>query len=203
MMLEHPPLLIFQFPVKLNMKKSNPTMFGNMPLISYLNFLHFTLMGKASEYGSNIKTWMMWNNFTNGMRNIWQFGELSSPYFENSWDKGNPELLKTNLIKKLHMLWNYLHHLVREVQESSIPGNPFSILLSDQFCNLTWKEFMTWRLQDSNQNTSLISNTGYQGQPKQESRHKSTQTAYELLAFKKSIMREVSQYTILKDEKYF
>ena len=27
------------------------TMFGKMPLISYLNFLHFILMGEASENG--------------------------------------------------------------------------------------------------------------------------------------------------------
>ena len=89
------------------------------------------------------------------------------------------------------------HHLVREAQESSIPGNPFSILLSDQFCNLTWNEFMTWRLQDSNQNTSSVSNTGYQGQAKQESRHKSNQNAYQLLSFKKSIERQVSQRNLM------
>ena len=88
-------------------------------------------------------------------------GELSISCFENSWNKGNLEFLKTNSIKNLHMLWKYLHHLVGEDQESSIPGNPFSILLSDHFCNLTWKEFMTWRLQDSNQNTCSVSNTGY------------------------------------------
>ena len=62
---------------------------------------------------------------------------------------------------------------------------------------------MTWRLQDSNQNTSSVCNTGYQGQPKKDSRYKSNQIAYQLLVFKKSIKREVSQYTILKDEKYF
>ena len=131
------------------------------------------------------------------------FGELSTSYLEKSWDKANPEFLKTNSIKNLHMLWKYLHHLVREAQESSIPGNPFSILLPDQFCNLTWKEFMTWRLEDSNQNTSSVSSTGYQGQTKQDSRYESNQNAYQLLAFKKSIKREVSQYTMLKDEKYF
>ena len=38
-------------------------------------------------------------------------GELSTSYFENSWHKGNLEL---DPIKKLHMLWKYLHHLVRE-----------------------------------------------------------------------------------------
>ena len=62
---------------------------------------------------------------------------------------------------------------------------------------------MTWRLQDSNQNTSSVSSTGYQGQPKQDSSYKSYQNAYQLLAFKKSIKREVSQYIILMDEKYF
>ena len=87
-------------------------------------------------------------------------GELSISYLKKSWDKDNPELLKTNPIKNLHMLWKYLHHLVREVQESSIPENPFSVLLPEQFCNLTWKEFMTRRLQNSNQNTSSVSNTG-------------------------------------------
>ena len=56
-------------------------------------------------------------------------GELSTSNLENSWDKGNPEFLKTNPIRNLQMLWKYLHHLVRETQESSIPGNPFSILL--------------------------------------------------------------------------
>ena len=112
---------------------------------------------------------------------------------ELSWDKGNPEFLKTNPIKNLHMLWKYLHHLVRDDQESSIPGNPFSILLLEQFCNLTWKEVMAWRLQDSNQNTSSVSNTGYRGQSKQDSKYESNQNAYQLLAFKNSIKREVSQ----------
>ena len=64
-------------------------------------------------------------------------GELSTSYFENSCNKCNPEFIKINPIKNVHMLWKYLHHIVREAQESSIPGNPFSILLSDQFCNLT------------------------------------------------------------------
>ena len=119
-------------------------------------------------------------------------GELPTSYLENSWDKGNPEFLKTNPIKNLHMLWKYLHKLVREAQESSIPGNPFSNMLPEQFCNLTWKDVMTWRLQDSNQNTSSVSNTGYRGKPNQDSRYKSNQNAYQLLAFKKGIKREES-----------
>ena len=101
------------------------------------------------------------------------------------------------------MLWKYLHHLVSESKESSIPGNPYSILFPDQFCNLTWKEFMTWRLDNSNQNTNSGSSTGHRGYTQKDSRSKSNQNASQLLAFKKSIKREVSQYTMLKDEKYF
>ena len=96
------------------------------------------------------------------------------------------------------MLWNYLHHRVREAHESSIPGNSFSILLPDQFCNLTWKEFMTLRLEGSNQNTSSVYSTGYRGQTKHDSWSESNKNAHQLLAFKKSIKRGVSQYTILR-----
>ena len=62
---------------------------------------------------------------------------------------------------------------------------------------------MTWRFQDSNKNSSSVFNTGYRGHPEQESWHESDQNAYQVLAFKKSVKREVSQYTIPKDEKYF
>ena len=159
--------------------------------------------------GESLRKWAKHQNMDD-MEQLYQWdekylavGELTTSY-ENSWDKCNPEFLKTNPIKNLHMLWKYLHHhLVREAQESSIPGNPFSSLLLYQFCNITWKEFMMWRLQDSNQNTSSISNIGYRGKHKQNSRYESNQNDYQLHTFKKSIKREVSQYTILKDEKYF
>ena len=70
-------------------------------------------------------------------------GEPHTSYLENSWDKGNLEFLKTNAIQSLYMPWKYLHHLVKEAEESSNHENKFSILLSDQFCILTWKEFMS------------------------------------------------------------
>ena len=37
--------------------------------------------------------------------NYLSIGELSSSYFESSWDKGNPGFLKNNPIKNLYMLW--------------------------------------------------------------------------------------------------
>ena len=62
---------------------------------------------------------------------------------------------------------------------------------------------MSWRLEDSNQSTSSIPSNGYRGYTQQDSRHESNQNAYHRLAFKKSIKREVSQYTMLKQETYF
>ena len=105
-------------------------------------------------------------------------GELHASYVENSWHKGNLEFLKTNSTHSLYMLWKHLCHLIKEAEESSTHENQYSVLLPDQFCNLSWKEFMTWTLQHSNQDTGSISNTGYQGQPKQDSNPKSNQNAY-------------------------
>ena len=68
------------------------------------------------------------------------------------------------------MLWKYLHHLVREAKESSTPGDPYSFMLQDQFCNLTRREFMSWRLEDSYQSRNAPPSHGYQGSTKQESR---------------------------------
>ena len=89
-------------------------------------------------------------------------GELSTSYLENSWDKGSLEFSKTNPIKNLLMLWKYIHHIVREAEESSMPGNELSILLPEHFCQLIWKEFMIWRLQESTQNLSTVSIAGLQ-----------------------------------------
>ena len=101
------------------------------------------------------------------------------------------------------MLWKYLHHLVNKARESSTHGNLYSVMIPDEFCNLTRKEFMTWKLEHSSQYTNPITGNGPRGYTQQDSRHKSNQSVYQLLAFKKIIKREVSLYTILKDEKYF
>ena len=88
-------------------------------------------------------------------------GEPHTSYLENSWDKSNLEFLKTNSIRNLHMLWKYLHHLVRKVKESSTPGYPYSFMLPEQLCNVTWREFMSWGLEDSNQGISSPTSYGY------------------------------------------
>ena len=118
-------------------------------------------------------------------------GELHTSYLENSWDRSNLEFLNTNSIMNLHMLWKYLHHSGRKAKESSTPGDPFSFMLPDQFCNLTWREFMSWSLEDSNQSASSIPSNGNRQHTPQDSRHELNHNAYELLALQKSIKRKV------------
>ena len=74
----------------------------------------------------NMEQLFQWNE------NWISIGEPQTSYLENSWDKGNLEFLKINSIQNLHMLWKHLCHLIREAEESSIPRDPFSILLPDQ-----------------------------------------------------------------------
>ena len=62
---------------------------------------------------------------------------------------------------------------------------------------------MPWRLEDSNPSTCPIPSNGHRGYTQQDSRHKSNENVYQCLACKKCIKSDVSQYTILKDEKYF
>ena len=76
-------------------------------------------------------------------------------------------------------------------------------MLPDQFCNLTWREFMSWRLEESNQSTCSLASNGYRGHTQQDTRQEFIKNAYHLHASKRRIKREVSQYTISKDEKYF
>ena len=74
--------------------------------------------------GTSLRKWITHHNMDD-MEQFYQWdekylaiGELSRStcYLENSWDKGNPEFLKTNPFKNLHMLWKYLPHLVREAK---------------------------------------------------------------------------------------
>ena len=132
-----------------------------------------------------------------------KIGAPQTSFQENSWDQNILELLRTNSIKNLHMPWQYLHHLVYKALETSTHENPYSFMMPNEFCQLTRKECMTWRLGHSNQQANLITGDGARGYSQQDSRFKSNQSAHQLFAFTKSIKREVSHYTILKYENYF
>ena len=159
--------------------------------------------------GKSLRKWVIYQDmdrmeqFFQRNENDITIGEPHTSYLENSWDKSNPEFWKANSFLNLHMLWKHLHHLVRKAKASSTTEDPFSFMSPEHFCNLTRRAFMSWRLEECNQSVSSIPSNGYRGHTQQDSRHESNQSTYQLLAFKKSIKREVSQYTILKDEKYY
>ena len=56
------------YPVRMRKKKSSPTIYGNMPLMSYSNCPHSMPKETALKNGSSIKIWIIWNNFINGMK---------------------------------------------------------------------------------------------------------------------------------------
>ena len=130
-------------------------------------------------------------------------GEPHTSYLENSWDKSNSEFLKTISIRNLHMVWKYLHHLVRESKESSTPWGSILFLCSQtnsvtslggSSCHGDWK-------------TPIRAQTPYLAMDTKEVPSKNpgktpTRMLTNLLPSRK-VSREKSQYTILKDEKYF
>ena len=72
--------------------------------------------------GKTLRNWVKYQ----GMETMEQFykrnenditiGEPHTSYLDNSWDKSNLEFLKTNSIRNLHILWKYLHHLIRKAK---------------------------------------------------------------------------------------
>ena len=164
------------------------------------------ILFKLSTVHPDRKSLQMWVKYrnTDSMEQPFQWdkrqlaaGELSTCYLEVRWDKTTLEYLRTNPTRNLLMLWKYIHHLVMEAQ--TVSGDAFSILLPENFCKITWEEFMTWRHNNSTLRQGNMFPAGYRGPPKPDS----NPNAPHLLNFKKSIKREVSQYTFLKDGKYF
>ena len=123
-------------------------------------------------------------------------GELSTSYLETSWDKSSLEFLKTNPITDALEIYPS-----SSLRSPGITHNEFSILLPEHIYQLTRKELMRWRLQDSTQNLSSKSNAGYREQPKQDFRYESNHYAYSCIQEgyqKRGIPVHHSQ-----DEKYF
>ena len=176
-MLGPPPSQIFPYPVRMRRKKISPTMYGNMLLMSYSNDPHSMLKGKSRKCVKHQKMETI-EQFSQWNESDITIGEPQTSYLENSWDKSNLESLKTNYIRNLHMLWKYLYHLFRKAKKSSTTGDPYSFMLPDNFCSLTWREFMSWGLEDSNQSTYLTPSNGHRGYTQKESRHKSNRNAY-------------------------
>ena len=107
--------------------------------------------------------------------------------------------------QKLTLLWSGNIYIIWLIKQNSHPFQKTNAMSCFQNTSLDflWRELMTWRLEDSRHTMNNTHSNRNRGYIHKDSWHESNQSAYQLLAFKKSINREVSQYTTLKDEKYF
>ena len=156
--------------------------------------------------GKSLRSWVH-SEQMESMKHEWEehvivAGATETSCKGNSWGN-NTEFLKSNSIRNLHMLWKYLHHLANKAEESSFNDDPYSLMGPEEFHHITRKQFMHWMLEHSSQQAKFPNGNGNRGYTQQDSRPESNQSAHQLLTFKKSIKREVSHYTTLKDERYF
>ena len=99
-------ILLFQFlkgSLKITFNLLSSTQRRPTPLV-------FVLLSPLHPDGRSLRKWVKHEDMDD-MEQFYKWdekylaiGELSTSFFENSWDKGNPEFLKTNPIKNLHMI---------------------------------------------------------------------------------------------------
>ena len=110
--------------------------------------------------------------------------QLSTYYLKNPRDKHSSEYLKTNPTRNLIILLKYIHHIFMEALP--LPGDAFSILLPENFCKITWKDFMAWRLNNCKENQGHTFPSGYKGHTKPDSnpnaKHQQKLAYYTLLS---------------------
>ena len=97
------------------------------------------------------------------------------------------------------MLWKYIHHLVMESQTDS--RDALSILLPENSCKITWKEFMTWRLNNSTLSYGIMSPVGYRGPPTPDSNPNVQPTELEEEHQRRSIIQFSRMRNTLKPSK--
>ncbi len=161
-------------------------------------------LGKEHPEGIALRAWVSTQHMED-MDQLYTWNESlfqtcteSTSYYLHSRDK-DKNYLSTNSVLGLLMLWKYLHHNVQESQVYDSEFGEYAILEPEYFCNITYKEFMVWRLNESSINNNVSST------PRKSSSMstKQDETQLELSNFKRGMKRDVSHYTPLKDEKYF
>ena len=107
--------------------------------------------------GKSLRKWVKYQDMDT-MEQFYQWnenditiGESHTSYLENSRYKSTLEFLKINSIRNLHMLWTYLHCLVRKAKESSTYEDPYSdsccqinsaTSLGENSCHGDWKNLI-------------------------------------------------------------
>ena len=119
---------------------------------------------------------------------------------------GSITYLQTNTVNQRIGLRNYMILLISQNRPSNQKYNAFYFILGEQWFNLTAHDMRTALV------SAVLENHSYQATPgtpmslvtsPSSSTSKRSHIYLELASFKKGIKREVSAYSILKDECYF
>ena len=171
------------------------------------NLLSYTI---TSEIGQRIKKWISYqgiHNYTN-LVITWdpiEFGENRNlQKYEDS--NGNITHLQSNTVKQLTSLMNYMIHLIKQNRPADQRYNPNYFILDEQWFNLTVHDMRSTLVNAVLENHRSEATPGI---PMSLVTSPSSSTPMrspihiELASFKKSIKREASSYSTLKDERYF
>ncbi len=158
----------------------------------------------TSSEGINIRLWIQYQEL-NTIDDLlfWDLEDFDSNLIGCQFEtrKGASDTFKTSLkhntVKQLIMLWKYIRFLSQDIPiDAPHESNP---LTARNFLSLTSRDYRAWRLAEITScpvdppshlpNTRRVNNN-------------STATS-SLLSFKRAIKRDINDYQILKDEKYF
>ena len=158
----------------------------------------------TSPEGTNIRLWIQYQEL-NTIDDLlyWDLEDFDSNSIGCQFEtkQGTTETfmssLKHNTVKQLIMFWKYIRFLSQDIPfDSPDESNP---LIASNFLNLTTRDYRTWRLAE------ISSNPVHPPRhlPNTRNVNNNNTATSSLLSFKRAIKRDINDYEILKDEKYF
>ena len=108
--------------------------------------------------------------------------------------------LKPNSIRHLIMLRKYIHHLVQDCHLSVSSDATDHALEPDNFLHTTFHQFMSWKLHDITTSSPSPPPSVTASDPRAAPSPPSCSS--QLLNYKRGIMRDLSAYPTLNNEKY-
>ena len=178
------------------------------------DWIHATtnLMGfpLTSETGQKLQKWVLYQNFFKHTHLVVTWDpiefEVNSNYQKYQEPDGTFSYLHPNLVKQLVGLRNYMLILMDKSRPTDQHENTFYYLLDERWTNLTAHDMRTALvnvvLENHRSKTSPGTPMSHVTSPATTASVRSPVNS-ELASFKKSIKREASTYSVLKDECYF
>ena len=162
----------------------------------------------TSEIGQKIKKWIFYQglfDYTN-LVITWDPIEFAENRTLQKYEASNGNIthLQSNAVKQLTSLVNYMIHLIKQDRPADQRYNAYYFILDEQWFSLTVHDMRSTLV------NAVLENHRSQTTPgtampliTYPSPSMSSPIYTELASFKRSIKREASSYSTLKDERYF